>query len=61
MVIFTCKPHHPTGMFFHDGQQLIQQQNSAVAQIGNNLATIDMGQKLGGGAVPLLGGSWVPI
>ena len=34
---------------------------SAVAEMGDCLATIDMGQKLGGSA-PVLGtGSWVPI
>ena len=32
---------------------------SAVAEMGNCLATTDMGQKLGGGCVPF-GGSWIP-
>jgi len=31
---------------------------SAVAEMGDRLATIDIGQKVEG-AVPLLGGSWV--
>jgi len=30
----------------------------AVAEMGDRLATIDMGQKLG--ALPLIGGSWIP-
>jgi len=35
---------------------------SVVAEIGDRLATIDMGRKEGGAAVPLSGrGSWVPI
>jgi len=34
---------------------------SAVAEMGNCLATIDMGQKLGRGGLPPFGGSWVPI
>jgi len=29
--------------------------------LSSRLATTDMGRKLGEGAVPLLGGSWVPI
>jgi len=33
---------------------------SAVAEMGNRLATVDMGQKEGA-AVPLSGGSWVSI
>jgi len=33
--------------------------SSAVAEMGDPLAAIDMGQKMGD--VPLLGGSWVPI
>jgi len=32
---------------------------SAVAEMGDRLATIDMGRKWG--AVPLLGGGWVPM
>jgi len=32
---------------------------SAIAEMGDRLATIDMGRKLG--AVPLLMGSWVSI
>ena len=35
---------------------------SAVAEMGDRLVTIDMGRKLGAGAVPpFLEGSWVPI
>ena len=34
--------------------------SSAVAETGDRLATIDMGQKVGA-AVPLSLGSWVPI
>jgi len=33
---------------------------SAVAEMGDRLATTDMGRKLGGGGAPF-GGSWVPI
>jgi len=33
--------------------------SSAVAEMGDRLATIDVGRKLG--AVPLFRGSWVPI
>jgi len=35
--------------------------SSAVAEMGDRLATIDMGRKVGGGALPLSMGSWVPI
>jgi len=37
--------------------------SSAVDEMGDNLATIDMGQKAGGGGccAPFHGGSWVPI
>jgi len=34
--------------------------SSAAAEMGDHLATVDMGQKEGG-AVPILGGSWVSI
>jgi len=36
----------------------LNNKTSAVAEMGNHLATIDMGWKLG--AVPLLGRSWAP-
>jgi len=35
--------------------------NLAVAGMGDRFATIDMGRKVGRAAVPLSGGSWVPI
>jgi len=34
---------------------------SAVAEIGDRLATLDTGRKAGVGAVPLLGGAGSPI
>ena len=34
----------------------------AVAEMGDRLATVDMGRKVGRAAVPLsVGGSWIPI
>jgi len=33
--------------------------SSAVAEMGDSLATIDMGRKVGGYCAPFLGGSWV--
>jgi len=35
--------------------------SSAVAEMGERFATIDMGLKVGGAAAPLSTGSWVPI
>jgi len=35
--------------------------SSAAAEMGDRLATIDMGQKLGGLLCPFEVGSWVPI
>jgi len=36
--------------------------SSAAAEMGNHLATTDMGQKVGGGCyAPFCGGRWVPI
>jgi len=45
----------------HTGSHAKSNKSPAVAEMGDHLATIDMGQKLGA-AVPLFGrGSWVPI
>jgi len=42
------------------GCELLQVLSSAVAEMGDRLATIDMGLKLEGAAVPLFGrGNWV--
>ena len=38
----------------------IANKSSAVDQMGDRLATIDMGGKLGG-VPPFVGGSWIPI
>jgi len=35
--------------------------SSAVAEISDRLATIDMAQTVGGCCAPFRGGSWVPI
>jgi len=44
-------------------EQTFVQQSSAVAEMGDRLATTDMGRKVGGCCGPILQGaqSWVPI
>jgi len=48
----------PSKRFIHT-QHRCNNKSSAVAEMGDRLATVDLGRKLGGCA-PFLVGSWVP-